>query len=83
MPDKEDKVNEKHTPRWAIKNERGEEATNFGPSSEDREFIEIETSNITSCNTNKEIALARTADIQFLQGVGMNKGQRADMAVKA
>ena len=25
----------------------------------------------------------RTADIRFLQEVGMNKGQRADMAVKA
>ena len=43
----------------------------------------IETSNITSGNTNKEIAFAREAAIQFLQEVGMNQGQRADMAVKA
>ena len=56
-----DKVNEKHTPRWAIKNEREEEATNLGPPIDDWEIIDIETSNITSGDTNKETAFARMA----------------------
>ena len=49
----------------------------------DSDTVDIEKSNITSGNTNKEIAFARKAAIQFLQEVGMNKGQRVHMAAKA
>ena len=66
-----------------MKDERREEAKHLGPECEDLDTIEIEASNITSGNTNKEIAFARKAAIQFLQEVGMNEGQRADMAIKA
>ena len=76
-------LDEKHTPWWAIKEEREEEAKNPGPDQDDWDTIFIETSNITSGNTNKEIAFAREGAIQFLQEVGMNEGQRADMAIKA
>ena len=72
-----------HTPWWAIKIEREEEAKHPGPPMDDCDIIDIETSNITSGNTNKEIAFARKAAVQFLQEVGMNKGQRVDMAAKA
>ena len=72
-----------HTPWWAIKEEREEEASHPGPANEGSDTIVIETSNITSGNTNKEIALARKAAIQFLQEVGMSKAQRSDMATKA
>ena len=65
------------------KKEREEEATNPGPEHVEWDIIDIETSNITSGNTNKETAFAREAAIQFLQEVVMNEGQRADMAVKA
>ena len=78
-----DEAKEKHTPRWAIKNEREEEAKNPGPPLTDCDTIDIETSNITSGDTNKETAFARKAAIQFLQEVGVNEGQRVDMAVKA
>ena len=49
----------------------------------DSDIVDIETSNITSGNTNKETAFVRKAAIQFLQEVGMYEGQRVDMAVKA
>ena len=64
-----------HTPWWAIKEEREAEASHPGPTDKDSDIIVIETSNITSGNTNKEIALARKAAIQFLQEVGMSKAQ--------
>ena len=72
-----------HTPWWAIKKEREEEASHPGPPTDGSDIIDIETSNITSGNTNKETALARKAAIQFLQEAGMNKGQRVYMAANA
>ena len=76
-------------PRWAIKEEREDEAKNPGPLRTDdagslgppveakvHETIKLETSNVTSAITNGETILHRLADIQCIQEACLNKQQR-------